>query len=108
MSELREALASEIHDIWVHWMTYLLSCGTRLPTGELLINASAVERWKRQMVTQYGVLTEREKESDRDQADKIMKACALWVDGQLHPIESQVTEPADHTRHIDQDNLGTG
>lgn len=30
------------------------------------------ERWKRQMVTPYAQLSEREKESDRRQADKVI------------------------------------
>jgi hypothetical protein len=40
--------------------------------GSVTIPADKVERWSRQMKTIYADLTEKERESDRDQADKII------------------------------------
>jgi hypothetical protein len=78
--ELREALASVQHDIWSHWMEYFFSCcddtacewiGGQIPVLE--VPGDKVDRWKRQKATPYSELSEREKESDRDQADKVLR-----------------------------------
>ena len=84
ISSLREILADVSHDIWSHWMRWQFNCCTNSVEladgkiidlgGDLLIPASRVERWKRQMNQTYQELSEREKESDREQADKILKA----------------------------------
>jgi len=70
--EIREALAAIQHEIWAHWMRYLFS--KTLPTmdDDEMIASEHAERWRRQMETPYDELSEQEKESDRDQADKIM------------------------------------
>lgn len=68
---MREYIAEVQHEIWSHWMRYLFSAcndginGTFIPTHK-------VERWKRQMNTPYKFLSEEEKESDREQADKVL------------------------------------
>jgi len=71
---LREAIAAVQHEIWAHWMRYQFSQGypdARHP-GCLIVPAEKVERWTRQMNTPYSALTEGEKESDREQADKVL------------------------------------
>lgn len=68
----REALADISHDIWVHWMRWQFSVCTRNDDGSLTIPADKVERWQRQIDTPYAELSEREKDSDREQADKIL------------------------------------
>jgi hypothetical protein len=71
---LREALAGAQHAIWAqHWMKYLFSCCERSPGGNLSIPFEKVNRWTRQINTDYVDLTEQEKESDRHQADKILR-----------------------------------
>lgn len=65
----KEKLAEFVHQQWSEWMKYMFSkCGTNntIPDGY-------VERWKRQMNTEYINLSEEEKESDRDIAIKIME-----------------------------------
>lgn len=75
MSEsLREKLAANAHDSWTSWMTYMFGCGMVDAQGQLVIPASLVERWQRQMVTPYGQLPEQEKRSDRIEADRILFA----------------------------------
>lgn len=76
----REKLARYIHnENWSGWMEYMFSkCQPATgqfdkDTGELIIPKWAVERWKRQMRTPYDELSEREKESDRREADRIMQ-----------------------------------
>lgn len=70
--ELLEELADVQHQIWSHWMVYLFSRCRRNPDGSVTIPDDLVVRWKRQMATDYADLTEREKNSDREQARKVM------------------------------------
>jgi hypothetical protein len=72
----REPLADVQHEIWSHWMRYLFTRGYELPGGGYALHASDVERWRRQMTTSYPDLSEREKDSDREQADKVL--AKLW------------------------------
>ncbi|KKN74819.1 hypothetical protein LCGC14_0387120 [marine sediment metagenome] len=75
--DLRERLADVQHEIWAHWMQYL--CSTCYvyddETCELPVNK--VRRWRRQMETPYAELCEAEKESDREQADKVLAVLDL-------------------------------
>jgi len=82
IEEFREKLAALCHDQWVHWMSYLFSkCAnelddyvfSRTPTGNKIILRSLVEHWQKQMQTPYAELSEKEKESDREQADKFLE-----------------------------------
>lgn len=69
----RELLSDLSHQIWVHWMKYQESVSNLNEKGEWVIPKEKVERWKRQMETNYNDLSDKEKESDREQADKILK-----------------------------------
>ena len=69
-----EAIAAIQHEIWSHWMKYLFSQCPDVAFGIKCIPADKVERWMRQMETPYAELSEKEKESDRDQARKVMEA----------------------------------
>ncbi len=53
-------------------MVYLFSKATHNADGSCTIPSWAVERWQRQTTTRYTDLPESEKESDREQADKIL------------------------------------
>ena len=84
-AELRESLAAVQHDIWAHFMRYLVSeCHTATDDWSgnpvLLIPTDKVDRWKRQMDTAYADLTEKEKDSDREQADKVLAVLAPMDD----------------------------
>lgn len=69
----RELLADISHEIWSHWMRYMFSICIQNEDGSMKIPATRVERWKRQMDTKYNDLSESEKDSDREQADKILE-----------------------------------
>ena len=69
---LREKLADVQHDIWSHWMRWMFSVGTFNADGTWIMPAEKVQQWQRQMNTPYSELSEQEKESDRDQADKTL------------------------------------
>jgi len=70
--DLRECIADVQHAIWAHWMKYMFSCGAFNPDGSWVMPADKAKRWTRQMNTPYSELTEKERMSDRDQADKIL------------------------------------
>jgi len=108
MNASRERLAAVQHAIWSHWMQYMFTQGTYDELGNWTMPKEKVERWHRQMETGYHDLTEKEKVSDREQADKVIKvinyppAVKLWhwileklglktkyteVEGALEPVE---------------------
>lgn len=69
---MRERIAAVQHAIWAYWMRYMFKCGTFNADGTWTMPADKVERWKRQMETEYSALTDKERESDRHQADKVI------------------------------------
>lgn len=69
---LLEILASQQHAIWSHWMQHLFKVSVKNPNGSSTIPQHLVERWMRQMQTDYQNLSGQEKQSDREQAQKIL------------------------------------
>ena len=59
---VRELLAEYAHVAWSGWMRYMLDNW----------DDEHLDRWRRQMDTDYHDLPEGEKESDRREADKIL------------------------------------
>ena len=72
IEQATEPLAKYAHDIWSKWMRYLLSKST-MDSGCAIIPVELVERWTRQMNTEYDALPEQEKKSDREEAENILK-----------------------------------
>jgi len=60
--DLLETLADLEHRQWAHWTRYMLDNYT----------PANVERWRRQLETDYKDLTEREKDSDRVWASTVL------------------------------------
>jgi len=73
----REKLADLSHEIWSHWMKYLFSVSRQNSDGSVTIPDEKVSRWTHQSITDYADLTEKEKDSDRDQADKIIQLLSV-------------------------------
>lgn len=69
---LREKLSCIQHEIWSNWMIYLFEVSIQNKDGSYTIPFEKVKHWKRQLSTPYDKLSDREKESDREQADKIL------------------------------------
>lgn len=70
---IREELAEYAHNAWSGWMKYLFQKSTLNQDGTITIPSWAVERWTKQMNTFYDSLSEDEKNSDRDEADIMLK-----------------------------------
>jgi len=87
--DLRETLAEVQHEIWAHWMRYQLSVcmrggnitldGDVVAGPVVVIPRDKVERWERQLATPYEELSEKEKYSDREQADKILEVLGKHI-----------------------------
>lgn len=71
--ELLEALAALEHERWSHWQRYLHSKCISGDDESLTIPAELVARWTAQMSTPYRELSEKEKESDREQVRQTLE-----------------------------------
>jgi len=71
--EIKEKLADYAHKSWSGWMQYLFSLSKKNRDGSITIPVELVNRWKRQINTKYKKLSEKEKDSDRLEADRIIK-----------------------------------
>ena len=69
---LIETLSAVEHDRWAHWQSYLHSKCKENDDGSLTIPKELVEKWNTQIGTSYSDLTEKEKESDREQVMKYL------------------------------------
>ena len=63
IDNLIEKLAALEHEQWAHWTRYMLDN----------LTPENVQRWRRQIETPYKDLSEKEKESDRVWARKVME-----------------------------------
>ena len=87
--KLREPLARYAHEAWSGWMQYMF--GKCDANGEshngyylmLRMPRALYNRWQRQMETAYADLPESEKESDREQADKILETIRLEENAEI-------------------------
>ena len=77
----REVVADVQHQIWAHWMTYLFSICPINSDGSVTIPAKKVERWTTQANIAYSDLTEKEKDSDRHEADKVLAVISNLGEG---------------------------
>ena len=72
LSLVMEELAGIEHERWAHWQSYMHSKGARQADGSLLLSADLVAQWETQIATVYEALSEKEKESDREQVRKYL------------------------------------
>lgn len=72
---LIEQLADKEHASWARWMDYLFNrCDLEQGRNHFryIIPHELVQRWKRQADTPYAGLSEKEKQSDRDEVAHIL------------------------------------
>ena len=63
VKKLREQLSELEHKQWSYWTKYMLDN----------LTSENINRWKKQIKTNYKHLSEKEKDSDRKWADKLIK-----------------------------------
>ena len=74
LKERVEEIAEFCHNVqWSGWMKYLFSKGEFMEDGRWIMPLWAVKRWQHQTKTLYKNLSEKEKESDRDEAMALLK-----------------------------------
>ena len=73
-TSVTERLAEYAHEAWSGWIKYMFEKCSVLEGGKgaLIIPPWAVERWARQAGAPYGVLPEDEKDSDRQEARRMI------------------------------------
>lgn len=81
MVNLLELLADYAHEAWSGWMKYMFTKSILNADGSVTIPPYLVERWTRQANTTYELLPENEKESDRDEARKMLE---IWDTGERY------------------------
>lgn len=72
LEDAREELSAIEHERWAHWQAYMHSKCQKQPDGSLIIPADLVRTWERQIATVYTDLSDKEKQSDREQVDKYL------------------------------------
>ncbi|WP_416637557.1 hypothetical protein [Pseudomonas sp. OHS18] len=72
LEALKEQLAAIEHARWSHWQKYMHKKCIRNSDGSLTIPKELVVKWDNQSRTVYADLTEKEKQSDREQVDKYL------------------------------------
>lgn len=77
-----ELIADVQHEIWSKWMRHLFKVSQGWIDGSVSIPADKVNRWKYQMNTPYYELSENEKDSDRHQADLVIRAIRSAEEGE--------------------------
>ena len=68
-----EDLADQEHDSWARWMEHVFKVSEENEDGTVTIPKDKVDRWKRQIETEYEDLSNKEKESDRKEVRKFVK-----------------------------------
>ena len=72
-SKIIEILAEYEHDRWSRWQKHLFSKCIVNKDGSVTIPKQFVDRWTRQINTDYINLSEEEKDSDRKEAIRIVE-----------------------------------
>lgn len=73
MSDIEERLSEYAHKAWSGWINYMFEKSTSNPDGTVTIPIWAVVRWRRQASTAYAHLSEAEKDSDREEAKRMIR-----------------------------------
>ena len=81
--ELLELLASIEHERWSHWQSYMHSKCIEGEDGSLTIPAELASQWSQQMSMPYAELSEKEKESDREQVRRYLPTLTAVVSDEI-------------------------
>lgn len=115
INKSREQLADVQHEIWSHWMKWVFEiCPKHYDDSSgssVCIPPELVERWTRQINTPYDVLSEKEKDSDRHQADKTLAVVPLQAMKELAEAiaadERYLFDTDLHDNHVDRSRVRT-
>lgn len=77
--KMTEKFAEQCHDSWSGWMKYLFDKSEKNKDGSITIPKELVFRWQYQMHTEYSMLPEEMKESDRMEALRYFAIHREWL-----------------------------
>jgi hypothetical protein len=69
-----EAIARIQHEIWSHWVKYLISVSKENEDGSYTIPWDKIDKWKRQSKKPYARLLPQEQKASLEQAQKIVQS----------------------------------
>ena len=98
--ELMEVLADIEHRRWGDWQRYLHQISEHNDDGTITITLENVRRWSRQFNTDYKDLSEREKQSDRDQVMRYLPLLSTAIKEAIENHWSNI--------EIEKDGLNSG
>lgn len=87
MEDLMEQMAAVEHERWSKWIKYQFGKCVRDANGSLIVPHDLVERWQRQAATPYEALSEKEKETDREEVRTILKT----LHGQVNLLRHEMS-----------------
>lgn len=67
-----DALAAIEHERWSHWQRFMHDQAVMQPDGSMILPAQLVKKWEKQIQTVFADLSEKEKDSDREQVKKYL------------------------------------
>ncbi|PKZ81994.1 hypothetical protein [Micrococcus luteus] len=70
--ETLERLAAIEHERWAHWQQYVHDQCEQREDGSLVVPADLAARWAAQIQTPYSALSDKERESDREQVRRYL------------------------------------
>lgn len=83
INTLKEKLAAIEHERWADWQSWVheldINRDFRDYPCEMVIRADVKERWKRLIATPYSKLSEKEKNSDREQVDRYWSLVETYI-----------------------------
>lgn len=83
---LREKLASIEHERWSDWQAYCHKA--IIDSGGVIPAPYPLDHWNRQITTQYKDLTEKEKDSDREQVDRYLPVIIDHIIGEMPKMKN--------------------
>jgi hypothetical protein len=99
LDEIVEILAEKEHDRWAHWQKYMhervYDSYESINPHLKVIPTEDFNRWERQIKTQYSELSEKEKESDRNQVRKYLPIIEQALTDYHNHIVEEVNKKVD-------------
>lgn len=105
--ELKEKLADIEHERWCDWQRWCHQIlRQELPAEYLPKLNDVLDRWDRQIITRYDELTEKEKDSDREQVDRYWHLIEAHVKAEIRKTLERLkgeSERMYYPNHIQSD-----
>ena len=92
LENLLDALAAIEHERWSHWQQYMHHKGKKQKDGSLVLPAELVNRWERQIATPFEGLSDKEKDSDREQVRRYLSLIVDTLNEEMDVPKAQFSK----------------